>query len=278
MSQTTEPEAFVQEIIQEAKEEAKEPKPPVIDYEAWKNVDIEKVIRYKEEGNQFFKIGKYEDAEKKYRSALLVCAPNAPNIEVTNGVTFEDITDQDEEEEKKKKEKERQEKIRKRNESLSAKDATIIYEGDEDVDTIPPQFKELQTVLYSNLAAVYLQFRSFQRCITEATNAIRRDPKHLKALLRRASAYEELTKYEEAVQDLKTLKEVNPSSERITKDLERVEKLRQEQQKVEMDKMLGQLKDLGNTILGKFGMSLDQFNFQKDEKTGSYTLNTGGKK
>ena len=35
----------------------------------------------------------------------------------------------------------------------------------------------------------------------------------------------------------------------------------------------GKLKDLGNTVLGKFGMSLDNFKAVKDPNTGSYSIN-----
>ena len=42
-----------------------------------------------------------------------------------------------------------------------------------------------------------------------------------------------------------------------------------EQQKEEM---LGKLKELGNGILGKFGMSLDNFKAEKDPATGSYNI------
>ena len=37
--------------------------------------------------------------------------------------------------------------------------------------------------------------------------------------------------------------------------------------------LAGKLKDLGNTVLGKFGMSLDNFKMEKDPKTGSYSIN-----
>ncbi len=158
-------------------------------------------------------------------------------------------------------------------------DTTILYEDQEpNVALVPPKYREMQILLHSNLAACYLSVKAYERCITEATHALNRDPKHLKSLLRRAQASEELEKYEQAVTDLKVLHEINPSSQRVKKDLERVEKLRQDQQKAEMDKMLGQLKDLGNTLLGKFGLSLDNFNFQKDPNTGSYTMSTGSNK
>lgn len=36
--------------------------------------------------------------------------------------------------------------------------------------------------------------------------------------------------------------------------------------------IVGKLKDMGNTILGKFGMSVDNFKAVKDPNTGSYSI------
>ena len=38
------------------------------------------------------------------------------------------------------------------------------------------------------------------------------------------------------------------------------------------EEMMGKLKDLGNSILGNFGMSLDNFKTVKDPATGSYSI------
>lgn len=50
-----------------------------------------------------------------------------------------------------------------------------------------------------------------------------------------------------------------------------------EEMEKKKDEMLDQLKGLGNTLLGKFGMSLDNFNLQKNAEGGySVQFNQGG--
>jgi hypothetical protein len=53
----------------------------------------------------------------------------------------------------------------------------------------------------------------------------------------------------------------------------RLEKPAAEERERQKEEMIGKLKDLGNTVLGKFGMSLDNFKATQDPNTGSYSIN-----
>ena len=91
--------------------------------------------------------------------------------------------------------------------------------------------------------------------------------------MRRAVAHEALDDLNEALEDRRKVLEIAPTDVNAIKEEARVASALNAKNEKMKDEMLGKLKDLGNSILGKFGMSLDNFQMKKDPKTGSYSVN-----
>ena len=81
-----------------------------------------------------------------------------------------------------------------------------------------------------------------------------------------------LGKLEEALTDARKVKELDscyPSIDNLIRRLDEAHRKRTDKLKEEA---LEKLKDVGNSILGNFGMSLDNFQVQQDPHTGSYNI------
>ena len=59
----------------------------------------------------------------------------------------------------------------------------------------------------------------------------------------------------------------------VRRAIRELEPLARRQEEEEKEKMIGELKGLGNKFLGMFGMSLDNFQAEQDPETGSYSIN-----
>lgn len=101
-----------------------------------------------------------------------------------------------------------------------------------------------------------------------------------KALMRRARARSELggwSSLQAAEEDYKTLSRMPnlPSGDRkiVQQQLGQLPPRTKAAQEKEMGDMMGKLKELGNGILKPFGLSTDNFQMVKDEKTGGYSMN-----
>jgi hypothetical protein len=66
--------------------------------------------------------------------------------------------------------------------------------------------------------------------------------------------------------------ELDPENPWAARTQQRLEPIVQDRQEKMKEEMMGKLKDLGNTLLGKFGLSLDNFKAEKDPSTGSYSI------
>ncbi|PQQ13673.1 tetratricopeptide repeat protein 1 isoform X1 [Prunus yedoensis var. nudiflora] len=108
--------------------------------------------------------------------------------------------------------------------------------------------------------------------IKECTKALELNPSYMKALLRRAEAHEKLEHFEEAIADMKKILELDPSNDQAKKTIRRLGPLAEEKREKMKEEMIGKLKDMGNSLLGRFGMSVDNFKSVKDPNTGSYSI------
>lgn len=108
--------------------------------------------------------------------------------------------------------------------------------------------------------------------VRDCTIALLLHPVYVKALVRRSTAYERMNNTEAALQDAMAAQKLEPYNSAIRMSVARLEKLEDERLEKLKTETLDKLKDLGNSILGNFGLSLDSFNAQKDPNTGSYSI------
>ena len=102
----------------------------------------------------------------------------------------------------------------------------------------------------------------------------------LKSLLRRARAlsqaggWQSLAGAEEDYKTLSSMPGLTPADQRTVRtQLRELPPRTKAAQEKEMGEMWGKLKDLGNGILKPFGLSTENFQMVKDEKSGGYSMN-----
>lgn len=118
------------------------------------------------------------------------------------------------------------------------------------------------------MAICYSGLNDYEKVIEFATKSLEFNPEYNKALINRAKAHENLKQYEESLNDFKKVSLKDPSFEYKVKELEKKNEIDMEEKKKEL---FSNLKSFGNTILGKFGLSTDNFKLNQNEG-GSYNI------
>lgn len=72
--------------------------------------------------------------------------------------------------------------------------------------------KLIKADIYGNRAACYRQLYSSKKVVADCTEALRLNPNHVKALIRRAQAQESLEKFDEALQDFQAANYLAPGT------------------------------------------------------------------
>ncbi|KAI7899475.1 uncharacterized protein BX663DRAFT_521029 [Cokeromyces recurvatus] len=155
-----------------------------------------------------------------------------------------------------------------------------IEEYENALFVCPESLQKDRAIYFANIAACHLKQNEYKEARDMCVQALKLDPTYQKALLRKAQSNEKIDTYtslNEALEDYKKLHKItkDPYSlrqcQRAEKELPIKAKIKMEKEKEEM---LGKLKDLGNTLLGKFGLSTDNFQLQQDPNgSGGYSVN-----
>ncbi|GMI89144.1 tetratricopeptide repeat 1 [Hibiscus trionum] len=151
-------------------------------------------------------------------------------------------------------------------------EALLQYDIALQVTADMPTAVQIRSICHSNRAVCYLKLGRYDETIKECTKALELNPSYIKALVRRGEAHEKLEHFEEAISDMKKILELDPSNHQARKTIYRLEPLAAEKREKMKEEMIGKLKELGNSVLGRFGMSVDNFKAVKDPNTGSYSI------
>ncbi|XP_057472830.1 uncharacterized protein LOC130761087 [Actinidia eriantha] len=135
-----------------------------------------------------------------------------------------------------------------------------------------PSSVEMLSMCHANRALCFLKLGKYEDTIKYCTKALELNPNYVKALLRRGEAHEKLEHFEEAIADLKKVVELDPSDVQARRTIQCLEPLAAEKREKMKQEMIDKLKDMGNSILGRFGMSVDNFKAVQDPNTGSYSV------
>ncbi|KAJ0394316.1 hypothetical protein P43SY_004199 [Pythium insidiosum] len=152
-------------------------------------------------------------------------------------------------------------------------DAIDCYTAALKLCPVDDEYAYNRAVYYSNRAACLLKIGRTEEGVEDCSQAIELSPNYVKALLRRAEAFEKLDKLDEALKDYEAVLKIDPTIRTAVKSHERVKKAVDERNEKMKAEMMEKLKGFGNTILGKFGLSTDNFQMVQDPQTGSYNIN-----
>lgn len=141
------------------------------------------------------------------------------------------------------------------------------------------QIRLFRSVIYANIAATHLRLDQHRDAVKACNQSLLDQPNYVKALYRRAQANEHIGGWSglsSALQDNKTLltlSDLPPATKpEVVAAIKRLEPKVQQAAEKEKDEMIQKLKGLGDSILGNFGLSTNNFKFTQ-QPGGGYSIN-----
>ncbi|EPQ61387.1 hypothetical protein GLOTRDRAFT_90232 [Gloeophyllum trabeum ATCC 11539] len=229
---------------------------------------LQEAEELKLEGNDYFRAGKWTEALNAYRTGLGRLPRRKKNLTSKKGKERErDLTsglDEDDDQ----------------------GDDRPLATGNEDGQEPQPPLTEVEkecakvrAVLSANIGACHMKLEEYKEAVAACTEALLDDPGYVKALQRRAACNQKIGTWSSltsAQEDYTALLSVLPPSSHeigeMRRALQSIKPRIEAAQKAEMAEMMDKLKGLGNSVLGHFGLSTDNFKFEPNGQ-GGYSMN-----
>lgn len=119
-----------------------------------------------------------------------------------------------------------------------------------------------------------IQLKKPEEALKSFESAIEHNKDYLKPRFQKVKLLKDKEEYTPAKEEAKFIFERDPKFGNIGFELRELERLEKEKLENMKDEVLGNLKSLGNSILGKFGMSLDNFKLNQNQD-GTYNVSMG---
>ena len=134
------------------------------------------------------------------------------------------------------------------------------------------ELKEQCCILNCNKGICFNKLNEYDKALESFKEALKYNKDYSKALCNKMLLLNKKEEYLEAYEDFKRLKTLDYNLWENYRNMENGLAYKAEIQKKKMtDEMLGKLKDVGNTILGKFGLSLNNFQMTPNGQ-GGYSI------
>lgn len=243
---------------------------------------------FKAKGNQYYLKKDYAAAISCYTQALEHCSKecqfDTSEEEFYDYINEEDENDDDEWEEEVNDKSTKTEtgnrktvSLEPSNEASTENDNLNMNQEDKkgtieenNGEIIYPESEEA-AIYYCNRAACNMALGKHLDVTTDCTYSLRLKEDYVKAYIRRAHSFEKLDKLEEALKDYEKIIELDVNNYDARKQAMYLSKIVAERQEKLKEETLGKLKDMGNSLLGHIGLSLDNFKMEQNEG-GSYNI------
>ena len=125
----------------------------------------------------------------------------------------------------------------------------------------PKSATEERSRYYCNRAACSMHSEDWRSVEKDCTEALQLTPKYEKALIRRLKACEALGGDDlyKALEDAEALCAIHPRNSTYSQAVNRMKPIVEQRKKEQMAEAMDSLKGIGNSVLGYFGMSMDNF-------------------